>query len=212
MSFTRRGSIVPPGVDNGARVKIKDREGARQDQRHGVQDIHPPGRGRVLHAANHVHGGERRRVPRVPDAERRGDVVYRNGAKTGDERRLEGKGLPRGVGSSGGDELGDHVVVVEVKRETTPEREAAAMAAGADAGEPSAKRARTTDDGPADSMTDLEKLLAEKEEATDGQAAGEEGSGGGGLTRRVGIDRQPLVDDESQPKLEQVCHFSRAPG
>ena len=53
--------------------------------------------------------------------------------------------------------------MVEVKRETTPEREAAAAAAaGADAGEPSAKRARTTDDGPAESMTDLEKLLAEK--------------------------------------------------
>ena len=34
--------------------------------------------------------------------------------------------------------------------------------AGAYAGEPSSKRARTTDDGPAESMTDLEKLLAEK--------------------------------------------------
>ena len=79
---------------------------------------------------------------------------------------IKGKGLPRGgVGSSGGDERGDHVVVVEVKRETTPEREAAAAAAavaGAYAGEPSSKRARTTDDGPAESMTDLEKLLAEK--------------------------------------------------
>ena len=32
----------------------------------------------------------------------------------------------------------------------------------ADVGEPSAKRARTTDDGPPESTTDLEKLLAEK--------------------------------------------------
>ena len=59
-----------------------------------------------------------------------------------------------------------NVVVVEVKRATTPEREAAkAKIAAGDEGEeeePAAKRVKTTEAGPVESMTDLEKLLAEK--------------------------------------------------
>ena len=58
------------------------------------------------------------------------------------------------------------MVVVEVKRATTPEREAAkAKIAAGDEGEeeePAAKRVKTTEAGPVESMTDLEKLLAEK--------------------------------------------------
>ena len=58
------------------------------------------------------------------------------------------------------------MVVVEVKRATTPEREAAAAkaAAGDEGGEeePAAKRVKTAEAGPVESMTDLEKLLAEK--------------------------------------------------
>ena len=88
------------------------------------------------------------------------------GAKSGDERRLEGKGIPK-AGGDGGGSRGDHVVVVEVKRATTPEREAAAAKAAAAADEegeeePAAKRVKTAEAGPAESMTDLEKLLAEK--------------------------------------------------
>ena len=159
---------MPPGVEDGARVKIKDRRehakinvmASRMSTRRGadvcstLRITHKEANDGGFHEVQTLRGSE--------------TLFWEAGAKTGDERRLQGKGLPRnGVGSGGGDggDRGDHVVVVGVKRETTPEREAAAAAAaggGADAGEPSAKRARTTDDGPPESTTDLEKLLAEK--------------------------------------------------
>ena len=46
-------------------------------------------------------------------------VFVEGGAKTGDTKTLEGKGLPRGKG----DERGDHVVRLEVARAPTPEPE-----------------------------------------------------------------------------------------
>lgn len=166
--FHQARVVVPPGVEDGARVKIKDRRehakinvmASRMFTRRGadvcstLRMTHKEANDGGFHEVQTLRGSE--------------TLFWEAGAKTGDERRLQGKGLPRnGVGSGGGDgDRGDHVVVVEVKRETTPEREAAAAAAaaggGADAGEPSAKRARTTDDGPPESTTDLEKLLAEK--------------------------------------------------
>lgn len=163
--FHQARVVVPPGVEHGARVKIKDRRehakinvmASRIFTRRGA-DVYFT----LRITSTEANEGGFHEVQTLRGAE---TLFIEAGAKTGDERRLEGKGLPRGKGGANtGDELGDHVVVVEVKRETTPEREAAAAkeAAGADAGEPSAKRARTTNDGPAESMTDLEKLLAEK--------------------------------------------------
>ena len=164
--FHQARVVVPPGVEDGARVKIKDRRehakinvmASRIFTRRGA-DVYST----LRITSTEANDGGFHEVQTLRGSE---TLFWEAGAKTGDERRLQGKGLPRGgVGSSGGDERGDHVVVVEVKRETTPEREAAAAAAavaGAYAGEPSSKRARTTDDGPAESMTDLEKLLAEK--------------------------------------------------
>ena len=157
--------VVPPGVEAGARVKITDRKEhakinvmpSRIFTRKGA-DIYftlhitfTDATDGGFHEVNTLHGTE--------------TLFIEAGAKSGDERRLEGKGLPK-AGGDGGGARGDHVVVVEVKRATTPEREAAkAKIAAGDEGEeeePAAKRVKTAEAGPVESMTDLEKLLAEK--------------------------------------------------
>lgn len=111
-------------------------------------------------------------------------VFVDEGAKTGDVKVIEGKGLPRdgavgkgderraaGKGSkpSGDAERGDHIVRLEVAREKTPEPEPEPERDGIGGGdEPPAKRAKAGDGdgggGDAKEM-DLAALLAEKKRA-----------------------------------------------
>jgi molecular chaperone DnaJ len=116
-------------------------------------------------------------------------VFIDEGAKSGDAKTLEGKGLPlqqlnakagaRGAGAGGargGEDVpkGDHVVKLEVARRKTPEAEPEAEAAEAAAADdddaPPAKKAKVEEVGGASASAptttlDLEALLAEKKRA-----------------------------------------------
>ena len=166
--------VVPAGVEDGARVQIS---GKSQHARIRVMPSKIFTRDGAtitsvlkLTVAQATEGG-------FFDAETlhgAEPVFVEGGAKTGDTKTLERKGLPKGKG----DGRGNHVVRLEVARAPTPEPEpepeskpkreetAAGEAGRASKGDgegeaPPAKRAKT-EGGPPPTEVDLAALLAEK--------------------------------------------------
>ena len=166
--------VVPAGVEDGARVQIS---GKSQHARIRVMPSKIFTRDGAtitsvlkLTVAQATEGG-------FFDAETlhgAEPVFVEGGAKTGDTKTLEGKGLPKGKG----DGRGNHVVRLEVARAPTPEPEpepeskpekegtatggAGRSSTGDGEGEaPPAKRAKTEGEAPPTEV-DLAALLAEK--------------------------------------------------
>ena len=158
--------LIPPGVENGARLPIIGRS---QHVRVRVLPSKTFSRDGLnvtstlrLTAAEAREGG----FFEVETVHGKETMYFDEETKSGDKKTLAGKGITQGK------KTGDHIVVVNVEREPSPEpedREGEDDEREVEDDEPAAKRQREDDERtggsepePEPELSDLERLLAEK--------------------------------------------------